>query len=356
VYARVGERPAGRRGEGSRRIGLFALALLIACSSTRRASDPRDGGSLAQRVDAALSMVVAERAVETGTAPAPLARSAPGHTLQVQALSGEVRSEAPVEVGSRIAPEATLTLARGARLTLALDDHVRISLLGPLVARALPEGAPALLVREGSFSVEVSPRGKRVGTAFWLATPLARLDVADSARLFARVAARGGGELVLVSGHVSLAQPETALLLAGASARCVGPAGLTELSRPFATLEQAWEVFSRGPSCAPQNRGARGAPLDARVAPLAAALDAVEARAAREVSWLAEHSRLLALHDSKAQGIREQLAHSAALLSRERRWAAALRAQREAVLLGRPPTERENAELERARRLVPYDD
>jgi hypothetical protein len=297
---------------------------------------------------------------ETSPAKAPDAstherRAVGSHTLRVQALSGTVEGAHEGEPPHALAPggvltlPTTLTLARGARLTLALDEHVRLALRGPLVAQALPDHAPALLVREGTLTVEVAPRGKRLGAAFWLASPLARIDVAESARFFMRVAPRGGGVLALVSGHVQIAREAGALLLASVVARCITPAGLIDLNRPFGTLAEAEQTFGQGPSCAPNG----GAPRDVRSQALGRALDAVQAGSGREAALLAEHERLVTLHDPGSRVLREQLARSAAVLSRQRRWAAALRAQREAGLLGRAPTDAQRSELARARALAP---
>jgi hypothetical protein len=244
-----------------------------------------------------------------------------------------------------------LSLARGARLTLSLDDYVRVELTGPALARVLPGGRPALFVREGALTVDVAPRGRHgTESAFWLVTPLARVDVNDSARLFVRVADRGAGELVVVSGHAQLALPESPRLLAAGTAHCVGKDGLSALSRPFSTLEEAAQVFSRGPSCA----GRSGTDGALRERALSDALDAVQQREQSEVSLLAEHARLVSLGDTRAQAVRGVLAGSAAVLVRQRAWATAQHAQLEAWLLGRAPTPSQKALLQRAFRLAPH--
>jgi hypothetical protein len=247
--------------------------------------------------------------------------------------------------------DAPLLLTRGARLTLSLDDYVRVELTGPALARALPGGRAALLVHEGALTVDVAPRGVHgTQSAFWLATPLARVDVADSARLVVRVSSKGAGELVVVSGHAQLALPESAQLLAAGAAQCVGPGGLSALSRPFSTLDQAAQLFASGPSCA----GRTGTDAGQRERALADALDAVQQRERSEVSLLAEHARLVAVGDARAQAVRSALAGSAAVLLRERAWAAVQHAQLDAWLLGRAPTATEKDLLERAHRLAPY--
>ena len=289
-----------------------------------------------------------------GAAALPPASAGVHHQLRVSALSGRARNDAaPLTLDTRLAEGALLQLERGARVTLALDDYVRLVLLGPLLVRVLPDGQPALLLREGALSLDVAPRGVHgTHSAFWLATPLARIDVADSARLVVRASARGAGELAVVSGRALLAQPELALPLNAGSAHCVGPSGLTELSRPFATLEQAVATFASGPSCA----GRTGADLGQRERALESALATVERREQSELALLAEHSRLVARADPRAAGLRSVLAGSAGLLMHERGWATAQRSLLEALLLGHNPTVRQTTLLEGAHKLAPYRD
>jgi hypothetical protein len=87
---------------------------------------------------------------------------------------------------------------------------------------------------------------------------------------------------------------------------------------------------------------------------LADALDAVQQRERSEVSLLAEHARLVAVGDARAQAVRSALAGSAAVLLRERAWAAVQHAQLDAWLLGRAPTATQKDLLERAHQLAPY--
>jgi hypothetical protein len=353
------------------------LGLLAACSAPSRPDDLYDAGPSAARPAAELAVERSAAAAHTPAASRPDAAppsadaasaaptgsglSAPAlpsaearHQLRVAAQTGRVRSgAAPLVEGMELAADTTLQLERGARLTLSLDDYVRLSLQGPCLARVLPGGQPAILMREGALSLDVAPRGVHgTHSAFWLGTPLARVDVADSARAFVRVSTKGGGELVLVSGHAQLAGPESVLLLAAGSAHCVGTDGLSLLSRPFTTLEQAAQVFSSGPSCA----GRAGTDSARREALLSAALDAVQQREQSEVSLLAEHVRLVSLGDPRAQGVRSVLAGSAAVLVRERAWARAQHAQLSAWLIGRTPTTQQQALLARAHVLAPFQE
>jgi hypothetical protein len=217
----------------------------------------------------------------------------------------------------------------------------------------LPSGQPALLLREGALSLDVAPRGVHgTHSAFWLATPLGRVDVADSARLVVRASRRGAGELAVVTGHAQLARPDVALPLNAGAAHCVGPSAVPVLSRPFATLEQAVEVFASGPSCA----GRAGAEPGQAERALERALDAVQQRERSELSLLAEHTHLVAVGDPRATAVRTVLAGSAGVLLHERAWATALRSQLEALLLGLSPTARQAKLLERANALAPYRD
>lgn len=346
------------------------LGLCAACSTPSQPSSHEAAASSSVR-DASLAAIAAEQSPQAesaarlvdasaqGTAPSPsppspaaLLPATPRPRFQVRALTGRVsRGDTPLEQGAMLDDDAQLSLARGARLTLSLDDHVRVELTGPARVRALPRGQPALLVREGALTVDVAPRGRHgTHSAFWLATPLARVDVADSARLVVRVSPKGAGELVTVSGHAQLSLPEASQLLAAGAAHCVGPEGLGALSRPFSTLEQAAQVFASGPSCA----GRAGTDGARRERELVSALDAVQQREQSEVSLLAEHTRLVALGDARAQAVRTVLAGSAAVLVRERAWAATQHAQLDAWLLGRAPTPAQKALLERAYRLAPY--
>lgn len=239
------------------------------------------------------------------------------------------------ELSSTIEQPLELRLVRGDSLTLSLDDYVRVHLTGPALVRLLPAGRAALLLREGLVTVDVSPRGVRsTVSAFWLATPAVRVDVADSARLALRAYPDESTELSVVSGYLTLARPGEPVSLRADALVCatldeaeVGPLGL-------ATLELAEKRLEKTRSCA-------RAPTSGRTleSALAAQLERVSASVLREQAQLAEHDRLLETQDAGALSLRRALALTGAELLALRQGAAALRTQLEAGVLGHAPTE-----------------
>lgn len=341
--------PLGLRGRTMAACLLWTLVASLGCSASETTTAPRGAPTQLPRPASPETRLDAS-AAPVAPAAQPLER-APRATrvMRVSALAGSVRTDAPLTVGSEVGRDARLELGRAARLTLTLDDHVEVEIVGPALVRVLPDGEPALLLREGRLAVDVAPRGMRGHTAFWLATPLARIDVVDSARLVTRAGSTGAGELLVVSGHAYLAQADQAQLLRAGAAHCIGLAGPVPLPRGAATMVDALQRVS-GAAC---SRSARGR-ADARAPMLEAALELVQAHQEQELAQLAEHTRRISLGGQGAEAMRRGLAHSAAQLARERGRAAALRAQLEAGLLADAPSAAHGATLARAAQLAPY--
>jgi hypothetical protein len=284
----------------------------------------------------------------------------------VTAIAGVLHGTEALALGDTFERARTIELERGASLALALDDFAALRVEGPALVSLLPEGEPALLLREGTVVLDVAPRGREATTsAVWLATPVARLDVADGARLVLRAHPARASELAVVSGHVRVEgrqEGEPALLTAGGRRCLTQRGGHTYDDGRFATLEAAERALAKtSPPCAAAAR-TRGAALRASVAAACATVHSAEERERR---LLAEHARRLAAvkalgaarerrNDARARELQGELARGAAVLHRGRERARALRAQLEALLLGRAPDPTEAALREQARAVAPY--
>jgi hypothetical protein len=296
---------------------LLALLLVSACGRTDPGPAP-----------VAASVPVA--------APAPLVPSKPRHTLRVVAVAGQVTpalhlGDAPVEL--------TATLARGAALTLAVDDDVRIALYGPARVALRGEGAPVLLLHHGIATLDVAPQAVRAGRApFALATPAAQLEVPFAARLVLR-ALEGAHELAVVSGEVSLSQPARTLQVGAGARYCFTAKGPHELAlEGFATLEAAATQLPVSNACArqqPPDPNGRDRELSQR-------LDALAAAHAEERALLADATA------RPADELRALLATLAQATIAGRSRALALRAELAAAQLEAEPDPGRTALLARA--------
>lgn len=295
------------------RAARYALAWLSACGPQAPAPAPEPAPSVP---------VEAPAAVEAPAPPAP-----PPHAVRVVALSGKLVGTPAFAQGDTLTQAFSATLDKGAALTLALDDDVRIEVRGPAQLALLKDGAPVLLARQGLLSVDVAAQAARAGRApFALATPNGQLEIPFAARLVLRADTKGAHELAVVSGELALSQPEGALSLAGGARVCVGAKGVQTLSAPgFSTLEAATAALPKSRACA------GGKPVDPALteSELAQRLDALSAAENQERSVLAAYKG----EPADARRLRDQLAALAqtSLLARTR--ALALRTQLEAAAL-----------------------
>jgi hypothetical protein len=255
-------------------------------------------------------------------------------------------------LGSELAPDSELSLSPGTTLELTLDDYAAIRVLGPAFVRLLPDGEPALIVREGLVTVDSAPRAARsTSSAFWLATPAVRLDVVQGARFVVRARAARASELAVISGHVELRSHEASVLLVGAGElRCLGEGMLapTRAGPPLLHLERAELALQARSSCSakPVSLG--------HAEPLENALALLGQNRAEEQALLAEHGKLVAAHAPEAQALPAKLATLAAGGLQQLQRARALRASFEAAQLSLPPGEQATRLRELARTLAPY--
>ncbi|MDB4974490.1 MAG: hypothetical protein JWN48_2831 [Myxococcaceae bacterium] len=275
------------------------------------------------------------RSDDAGSASAaPLgdpARLAP--SMRIAALQGQVESQGrALGEGATLVEATTLTLARGAVITLSLHEFVRLRIVGPAVARLLPEGEPAVLLQQGLVTVDVSPRGIRsTASAFWLATPSLRLDVPDSVRVAVRAFESGATELAVVSGYLTVSQAHEPLAVPSGSSVCVTLEHTKLVALGVPTLELAESRLARAKSCA---AGARArAQREALERAYRSASSAVTQVSAREAEELKEHGRLVGTNPEQALALRAGLAHLGAELLHLRARAHALEAQRAAEQL-----------------------
>jgi len=315
-----------------RRAALALLALVLSCSS--RGERARDGG------------------MDAGNALASSVRAAPREPgFRVRALRGRV-------VGTGALPEEVprdyeLKLDDDSTLTLALADYAVVRVHGPAVVTLMPEGEPALYLRQGLVSIDSAPRAARANERpLWLATAAARVEVVESARLVVRAHLDFSSELVVVSGHARVTYAEEPLALDAGEARCLSRPLAKSARRRLPTLEEAERVLATSKSCPPKPRDERAA----RQRALDAACAAIEQAAERERMLLAVHAGLAAARDARAQSVQAQLARLGALRVRQRERARALRAQLATALLGATATPSEATLLPRARALAPYAD
>jgi len=340
---------------------LLALLLCWAVACTRATSSESEPNVGSEAAASALSREAGSKVrsepAPSAAATAPARRSAPVHTLSVRSVRGELAlssaSAAQLAPGSVLREPSELHLQEGAVLELALDDHAAIRLRGPARLLLLPEGEPALLVREGLVTVDCAPRSARAtSSALWLATPTGRLDIVQGARFVLRARAERASELAVVSGHVDVRELGAArTLVGGGEPRCVGAASLARSKRPeLAQLERAEQLLSASSACAATRVKV------ALAGPLTAALSALEASREQERALLAEHQRLLAEHAPQAQAVPRQLAELAAKGLGELETARALRASYEAEQLGRRASDEAESLTARARTHAPYRD
>ncbi|MDB4988905.1 MAG: hypothetical protein JWN04_4083 [Myxococcaceae bacterium] len=254
--------------------------------------------------------------------------------MRVSAVVGAVHGQ-----GVALAPDVelseacTLSLERGASITLSLHDYVRVHIVGPALAQLLPEGEPAVLLREGLVTLDVAPRGARaITSAFWLATPTLRLDVPDSVRVAIRAFPDSASELSVVSGYLTVSQPRQPLAVPAGSSVCVSLVQAKLVPLHMATLELALASLSKARSCAPAARTSD----DALERAHHSAAAAVAAAAEREREQLAEHHRQVSVDAGAALQLREQLAHLGAELTHLSDLSQALRAQHAARALAVP--------------------
>ncbi len=289
--------------------------------------------------------------------PRDTLRQAP--RVRVVAVAGQAssRAEAPgpagaLAVGQTFERAARIELGRGAHVELALDDYVALRIQGPAMVSLLPDGEPALLVREGLVAVDCARTGRAGASPLWLALPTGRIEIADSVRLVVRAHALAASPLAVVSGHALVEPTDSAqepTLLGPSEARCLGSREARPWSGHFTTLEAAEQALATSAPCAPDEVATEMYLTSA----LASALSQVDEAGARERTLLAEHARRVAARWGSALEVQAKLARSAASLQRARQKALALRAQLSALLLGGAPTQDENALLERARRVLP---
>ena len=334
-----------KRHQWARALGTFLLcAGPVGCAKSDSHSVASDA-SLLRVLQADASVPGAQAAAKPS--PAPLGEPArPKPRMHVRAQHGTA-----LLVGTDIDQPLTVQLAQGDALTLSLDDYVRVHLTGPATAELLPAGQAALLLRDGLATVDVSPRGVRSSaSAFWLATPAARLDVADSVRVGVRAFPTGPTQVEVVSGYLTLSQAAAPLAMPAGAAGCATLEGAKLTSALSATLERAEAALARARSCAPKARVTSALLESALTDQLHLVADALE----HERVQLEEHGRLVAVSDAgtgdagttaaataaaanaeKAREIRLALARTGAELLRTRERARALRAQFEASALGR---------------------
>lgn len=263
--------------------------------------------------------------------------------LRVLARSGAMKDAAEdtaLAEGTLLRRDRMVQLARGERLELGLDAYGTVRVHGPARLLLLPEGAPALLVREGVVSIDcATPPGRRATSALWLATPHVRLDVAESARFVVRVSEHATA-FSLLSGQVT---PTPGSPLAAGEARCFSALGHDKLTlRGRASLESTERRLATQAPCERAIRRTQGVRVEAA---LELALDSVQSGVERERKLLAEHGRT---RDADAgAALQAEIAHASADLLRVREEGRALRARYEAAHLGEPLPKQASAPVER---------
>jgi hypothetical protein len=265
----------------------------------------------------------------------PPARTAapPALRMHVVALHGRPLADCTLARELDLPPACTLALAQGDALTLSLADHVRVTLQGPALARILPAGQPALLLHTGLLTLDVAPRGKHtLESAFWLATPTQRLEVPDQARVALRAYDNQATAIAVVSGFVSVREPELLFSMPAGSTLCTG--GQHDALSPLrvTTLALAEAQLARAGTCAPERAGD-----DALERPLVTARNKVSEVEAAERALLHGHGELVARDPARAAAQRLELAHVGAELLTLRERERALEAQLEAARLSLPP-------------------
>jgi hypothetical protein len=341
------------------------LGLLSACSSRAPQREPKaDAG---------------QGRAESARAPVNSAlASVRAATRLPRLLSSELTD---ASAGTIMGADQRLELRADEDSSLTLEDYGALRILGPARLVVLPEAEPALLIGRGVAAIDVSSRSQRATpSALWLGTPVARVEVPESARLALRVYDDGGVRLIVITGRVSVALPDARELSLGAGdARCLTGAGVRESSERFVKLEAAERWLSEAAPClasppvikktlrargAPPGNDAGGVadgqlstPLDPTLAleeQLASVLTAITRDSERERALVSMHQTLHTSDAAAASSLRAEVVQAAASLMRLRVRARALRAQLESASLREPPSAERALLLRRARQAAPY--
>lgn len=320
----------------------LALLALWACTGGNTRTPSRDGGapdvrpiatpSLSPSTEPDAAFVPADRAPLTAT------------DLQVMAMDGTVSG---IALDAAVDADRRVRLGPADAVTLSLGDYVRLRVLGPGTLQLAPEGAAALLLREGTVVVDVAPRGARAGErAIWIGTPGGLLEVAHAARFVVHAHADGASTVSVVSGNLRLSQGEEDTMLVADDARCLAPGSVRHLPLVVGNLEARTARLRQAPSCAGRSPG----DVAKQDAALAAKLDALAAKKALAARLVAEHARAVSAH-ADAAPLQAALAREAAAVER---LSAQVRAARVGVDARLADDEGARALRARARALAPY--
>jgi hypothetical protein len=276
--------------------------------------------------------------------PLPLPSTAACHAQGPNGREIASNAELPADTLLILGPEDACALNHPAGALLKL--------LGPARVLAAPESAPAVLVQEGILSLDLAPGALSPRSGFWLATPAARLELVQGARLALRVYPGGPSELLVISGVVRVepaGEGEAARTIAAGHGLSLSASGRAEsLEAPGGTLEHAvtWLV-------ARENRAQQGD--DARKqlqTRLEAMVERVSAMRAEMRDLARRHEALAAQHEPGLMELQAELARRSGEVLHQQRDLRARAAAFACFWLGEPGAS-VPAVLGRARELMP---
>lgn len=278
------------------------------------------------------------------------------HAASPSANLPQVRKVAGVD-GPRAALERTQAderwqLPEGALVELHYPGGTSLRVHGPALFVTAPSGEEALLLYEGTVTVDRERTAPRPESGFWFATPSLRGELVQGARLALRALPSGETQLHMVSGrltylaaHHGEATPHT--LSAGQVLRVAADGSEGTRAGAQATLEGAERALRalKGGRAPPHAPGAGGPLHDAVVA----ALELLSSHLAEERALRDAHRTLSAQGDPAAMGAQRSLAEHAGKLVRARRLLRARLAMLQAQVLGHEPAGESAALISRAR-------
>lgn len=253
------------------------------------------------------------------------------------------------DAGAVASPEQPLRLRGAEQRALSLDEHAKLTLVGPAHARLLPERERASLLAEGLLAVQVHAAAERsTRAALWLGTPAGRLDVSEAATFALRVFADGSVRVATIAGHLTLRAAGVEMSLGAGETLCVRPGRPPQREPALRKLELARASLAASKRCAGKTS------LAGAVRDLTEALARYEALREHERALSQAHVRFPEAERATQGELRAELAQMAARALSARAQIRALRAQLEAAALGELLDDSTQPLLGRARRLVPY--
>jgi hypothetical protein len=223
-------------------------------------------------------------------------------------------------IAAQALPAEDVVLAAGQELVLDFSAGARVHLRGPATLRSDVAERDALLVRDGTLSVDLAPGAAKPDSGFSLTTPSAAFSLVRGGAVALRSAANGSTVAVVVSGVLALSAAGSAFpeaerpLVAGERAEIRLDGRLSRSLHAAKTLEQALQALAR----LPEPRRDDGA-FGSLEAALRARLTETEGELARERELVTAHRATLSAGEDAGEqrmALQSELAAHAETLSR----------------------------------------